>query len=46
MDSIGRAIDAMMKSVLILGIIFIPLGLWKLIEVIIWVFTHVKVGYE
>lgn len=24
--------------------IFIPLGIWKLIEIIIWLFKHVKVG--
>jgi len=25
-------------------IIFVPLGLWKLIELIIWAFQHISIG--
>lgn len=39
MDGIGAAI----KGLLFLCVIFVPLGLWKLIEIIIWFFSHVHI---
>ena len=27
-------------------LLMLPLALWKLIEIIVWLFTHVKVGFE
>lgn len=28
------------------GLIFLPLGVWKLIEIVIWIFTNVKVTVQ
>lgn len=41
---IGPAVDALFKAVLIILIIFVPLGLWKLVDIIIWLCTHVRIG--
>lgn len=27
-----------------IGIILMPLGLWKLVEITIWCFNHIKIG--
>lgn len=27
----------------VIGIIFIPLGIWKFIEIIIWLFKHITI---
>lgn len=43
---IGQAIDALFKFVVILLIIFVPLGTWKLFEIIIWLCTHVSFGVK
>ena len=39
---IGKALHVMFA----LCIIFIPLGIWKLIDIIIWVYrnVHIKIG--
>ena len=39
-DAIGAAIGAL----IVLCIIFVPLGMWKLIEIIIWMWAHVHFG--
>ena len=44
MHGIGEAIDAMFAAMFGLIVIFVPLGLWKLIEIIIWVFSNVSVS--
>lgn len=44
MNGIGDGIGKMLMTMFVLLGIFIPLGLWKLIEIIIWLFTHVKVS--
>ncbi len=38
-------IDDMLKAVIWLLIIFVPLGLWKLIEIIIWIVKHVSISW-
>lgn len=39
LDGIGRILDLMM----ILLIFFFPLGLWKLIDIIVWLFKHITI---
>lgn len=29
----------------IAGVVFIPLGVWKAVELVIWVFTHIRWYY-
>jgi hypothetical protein len=36
-------IEDAFKFLFIIFIIFVPLGLWKLIEIIIWIIKHVKI---
>jgi hypothetical protein len=31
---------------LILFAVFVPLGIWKAIEIVIWLIKHVRVGVE
>ena len=44
MQGFGEAIGSIINGLMILCIIFVPLGLWKLIEIIIWIFHHVYIG--
>jgi hypothetical protein len=39
----GDGLAAVAYAVFILLIIFIPLGSWKLIEIAIWLFSHISV---
>ena len=43
-QGMGEALSAVMKMVMILLIVFIPLGLWKLIEIFIWVYNNVSLS--
>lgn len=40
--NIGDGVVALFKFLLILCTLFVPLGLWKLIELICLLITHVK----
>jgi len=42
-QAIGEAVSALFVTMLVLIVIFVPLGLWKLIEIIVWLFTHIRV---
>ena len=41
-ERIGKWIDIL----LILCILFVPLGLWKFVEIVIWVFKHVYINFK
>lgn len=41
-DLLGSLIDAMIKMSICL-LILAPLGLWKLVEIIIWLYNYVMV---
>ena len=42
MDGIGRAIDGWWMLTKILAV-FALLGVWKLIEIIVWAFSHLSI---
>ena len=31
-------------ALLAMWFVFVPLGVWKAIEILIWIFKHVKIG--
>jgi uncharacterized membrane protein len=37
-DGLGRVLDVM----IVLCVVFVPLGLWKLIEIIVWLCSHMS----
>ncbi len=39
----GKGIDSLMNIMLVGLIIFVPLGIWKLMDIGIWLFHHVGV---
>ncbi len=41
-----RGLGKLLSWMVWLLIFFIPLGLWKLVEIIIWVFKHFSVHYS
>lgn len=43
-SGVGQAIDSMFSLMFLLLIIFVPLGVWKLIEIIIWCIKHISVS--
>ena len=41
---VGDALGKMFMGMLISLIIFVPLGMWKLVEIIVWLVKHVHIG--
>jgi len=46
MNSIGDAIQALITAVIVLLVVAVPLALWKLIEVAIWLYDHIGVTWK
>jgi hypothetical protein len=42
----GKGIDTLMNIMLIGLIVFVPLGMWKLIEICIWLFPSCRSIYK
>lgn len=42
---IGEAINAMFIAMFILIIIFVPLGIWKIIDIIIWLSKNLNISW-
>jgi hypothetical protein len=41
------AMEQMSKMILILFLlclVFVPLGIWKLVEIVIWLFSHISIS--
>ena len=43
MMGLGEALESLFNLAAVLLLIFIPLGLWKLVEIIIWIYQHVSI---
>lgn len=37
-----KELAALVDTLIILCLIFVPLGLWKLVEIVIWVWSHLS----
>lgn len=35
-------LDGLFKAAGCLIVVFVPLGLWKLVEIVVWLFHHVR----
>jgi hypothetical protein len=46
MSDLGDAVGAWINGMIILIFISVPLGLWKLIDIVIWLFSHVEIGIK
>lgn len=42
---IGDAVTNLIVGMAVLIVIFVPLGLWKLIEIIVWLFKNVTITW-
>tara|TARA_R110000868_G_scaffold177887_1_gene417042 strand:+ start:273 stop:419 length:147 start_codon:yes stop_codon:yes gene_type:complete len=40
------AIANMIATMFVLCCIFVPLGIWKLVEIIIWCYNHISIGIK
>lgn len=43
-DGLGDGLVATAKAMLVLLAVFVPLGLWKAVEIVLWVVNHVQIG--
>ncbi len=43
-SGLGDAIGAFISGMIILCIVSVPLTLWKLVEIVIWICHHVHIG--
>ena len=44
-EQIGEGFVALFKFMAILLAFTIPLGLWKLIDIVIWLFEHITINF-
>lgn len=44
-QGIGEAFDAFMKFLFAVVIISVPLAIWKLVEICLWVGKHIHLGW-
>ena len=45
-NQLGEGIVKGFRLLCLLVIIFVPLGLWKLIDIVIWICTHISISYQ
>lgn len=45
-EGMGKAIDSMFTMIALLLFIAVPLAAWKVIDVIIWICSHVQVKWN
>jgi hypothetical protein len=46
MGNIGDAITKAIVGLFIICCISVPLGLWKLYDIAIWIYNHVEIGIK
>jgi len=44
MHDVGKNIGSMIASMAVLLMIFVPLGICKLVDTLIWCYNHIKIG--
>lgn len=45
-EPIGKAIDQLVVTISLLLFIAVPLAVWKVIDVVIWICSHLQVGWK
>lgn len=43
MQGLGDAFEFYIKALILVSVLFVPMGLWKWIEVIIWLFNNISI---
>ena len=43
MNHIGYAIEVLIESWIIMFCVFVPLGIWKIIDILIWIIKHITI---
>lgn len=46
MNSLGDAIQGLITMFIVLLVVAVPLALWKLIDVVIWLYDHIEVAWK
>ncbi len=46
MNDLGDAIQALITMIIVLLVVAVPLALWKLIEIAIWLYDHIEVAWK
>lgn len=44
LGDVFKGVEEAIAAGFILLCIFVPLGLWKLVDIVIWLFQHVKIN--
>jgi len=45
-DGFGKAIEALMWAVIVLVITAVPLALWKLVDIALYLYDHIGVSWK
>jgi len=43
---LGDSVARLFAILIALNLVFVPLGIWKLIEICIWIYHHVSIGVK
>lgn len=43
LEGIEEAFEFYIKALIVVGVLFVPMGLWKWIEVIIWLVDNISI---
>lgn len=43
-EGIGKAFDALFRLMSVVIIISVPLAIWKVIDIIVWICKHITIG--
>lgn len=38
------SISNLISTLFFLVVVFVPLGLWKMVDIIIWIYQHIRIG--
>lgn len=45
-SNIGKGIMSLIDALMWLALITVPLAIWKIIDIIIWLFHHFEIGWK
>jgi hypothetical protein len=45
-NGLGDAIQALITMIIVLLAVAVPLALWKLIDIVIWLYNHIGVTWK
>jgi hypothetical protein len=45
-NDIGKAFDQLFANMIVVLFISIPLAIWKIVDIVVWVLHHISIGIK